>query len=111
MQEDLTPESIVKVLDDLAAGKQPKTGPLSERRGSEPNGPLTALTDIVRSSARSLEAGHSVLIRNVIVVRSRKTRSRTSWRSGGRCAEPGGNCGISLMLLGRESAMCAVELD
>ncbi|BGP56155.1 hypothetical protein JCM8202_005921 [Rhodotorula sphaerocarpa] len=44
--EDLTPESIVKVLDDLAAGKQPKTGPLSERRGSEPNGPLTALTDI-----------------------------------------------------------------
>ncbi|GAA6009216.1 hypothetical protein JCM10207_004310 [Rhodosporidiobolus poonsookiae] len=42
--EDLTPETIVKVLDDLAAGKEAKTGPQSERFGSEPNGPLTALT-------------------------------------------------------------------
>ncbi|GJN91250.1 hypothetical protein Rhopal_004268-T1 [Rhodotorula paludigena] len=42
--EDLTPESIVKVLDDLAAGKKAKTGPQSARKGSEPDGPLTALT-------------------------------------------------------------------
>ncbi|GAA5871727.1 hypothetical protein JCM16303_000846 [Sporobolomyces ruberrimus] len=42
--EDLTPESITSILKDLSAGKQPKTGPHSERRGSEPNGPLTALT-------------------------------------------------------------------
>ncbi|TNY17801.1 thioredoxin-like [2Fe-2S] ferredoxin-domain-containing protein [Rhodotorula diobovata] len=42
--EDLTPESIVQVLDELAAGKTPKAGPRSERKGSEPNGPLTALT-------------------------------------------------------------------
>ncbi|GAA5864136.1 hypothetical protein JCM5296_001685 [Sporobolomyces johnsonii] len=43
--EDLTPETIVKVLDDLAAGKEPKTGPQTARKGSEPDGPLTALTE------------------------------------------------------------------
>ncbi|GAA5931659.1 hypothetical protein JCM3775_006915 [Rhodotorula graminis] len=42
--EDLTPESIVSILGDLAAGKKAKPGPQSERSGSEPNGPLTALT-------------------------------------------------------------------
>lgn len=50
-QEDLTPESIVKVLDDLAAGKKAKTGPQSKRKGSEPDGPLTALNNIVRRKA------------------------------------------------------------
>ncbi|BGP00267.1 Thioredoxin-like [2Fe-2S] ferredoxin-domain containing protein [Rhodotorula toruloides] len=44
--EDLTPESMVNILEDLAAGKEPKTGPHSARKGSEPNGPLTALNDI-----------------------------------------------------------------
>ncbi|GAA5988150.1 hypothetical protein JCM10908_002085 [Rhodotorula pacifica] len=44
--EDLTPESIVKVLDDLAAGKKAKTGPQSKRKGSEPDGPLTALNNL-----------------------------------------------------------------
>ncbi|GAA5929469.1 complex I 24 kDa subunit family protein [Sporobolomyces koalae] len=43
--EDLTPESITSILKDLAAGKQPKTGPHSSRKGSEPDGPLTALTE------------------------------------------------------------------
>ncbi|GAA5993514.1 hypothetical protein JCM11641_006367 [Rhodosporidiobolus odoratus] len=42
--EDLTPESIVKVLNDLSAGKKAKTGPQTARKGSEPDGPLTALT-------------------------------------------------------------------
>ncbi|SGY23892.1 BQ5605_C019g08992 [Microbotryum silenes-dioicae] len=42
--EDLTPESIVSVLRDLSAGKEPKTGPQSKRKGSEPDGPLTAMT-------------------------------------------------------------------
>ncbi|GAA5852794.1 hypothetical protein JCM8547_004688 [Rhodosporidiobolus lusitaniae] len=42
--EDLTPESIVKVLEDLAAGKEAQTGPQSARKGSEPDGPLTSLT-------------------------------------------------------------------
>lgn len=41
--EDLTPESIVKVLDALATGKKIKTGPQSSRRTSEPAGtsPIT----------------------------------------------------------------------
>ncbi|GAA5824600.1 hypothetical protein JCM11251_000491 [Rhodosporidiobolus azoricus] len=42
--EDLTPETIVKVLDDLATKGETQVGPQSERKGSEPNGPLTALT-------------------------------------------------------------------
>lgn len=36
--EDLTPESTVKILDALKAGKQPKTGPQSARKFSEPLG-------------------------------------------------------------------------
>ncbi|BGP40896.1 NADH:ubiquinone oxidoreductase 24 [Rhodotorula kratochvilovae] len=42
--EDLTPETIVQVLDDLAAGKKAKTGPQTKRKGSEPDGPLTSLS-------------------------------------------------------------------
>lgn len=54
MQEDLTPESIVKVLDDLAAGKKAKTGPQSKRKGSEPDGPLTSLNNLVSRAPPSL---------------------------------------------------------
>ncbi|GAA6060606.1 hypothetical protein JCM10212_004585 [Sporobolomyces blumeae] len=43
--EDLTPESITSILKDLAAGKKVKTGPHSGRKGSEPDGPLTALIE------------------------------------------------------------------
>lgn len=42
--EDLTPESVIKVLDDLAAGRKPKPGPQSSRQSSEPVGGLTSLT-------------------------------------------------------------------
>ncbi|KAL8280756.1 hypothetical protein RQP46_006760 [Phenoliferia psychrophenolica] len=41
--EDLTPESTISILDALAAGKSPKTGPQSARQSSEPMGKLTAL--------------------------------------------------------------------
>lgn len=34
--EDLTPESIVKIIDALAEGKKPKPGPQSGRKSSEP---------------------------------------------------------------------------
>ncbi|KAK4056721.1 NADH:ubiquinone oxidoreductase 24 [Microbotryomycetes sp. JL221] len=43
--EDLTPESTVKILKQLADGKTPAPGPQSERKFSEPNGPLTALKE------------------------------------------------------------------
>jgi hypothetical protein len=36
------------VLKALAEGKEPKTGPQSARKGSEPDGPLTSLTEEVR---------------------------------------------------------------
>lgn len=36
--EDLTPESAANILDQLAQGKQPKTGPQSGRKSSEPQG-------------------------------------------------------------------------
>ena len=43
--EDLTPESLEKVFDDLAAGKTPKTGPQIDRQFSAPVGGATTLTD------------------------------------------------------------------
>jgi len=36
--EDLTPESVVTIIDTLASGKQPKSGPQSGRKSSEPAG-------------------------------------------------------------------------
>jgi len=43
--EDLTPASLEKILDDLAAGKAPKPGPQIDRQLSAPVGQLTTLTD------------------------------------------------------------------
>ena len=43
--EDLTPASLNRVLDDLAAGKAAKPGPQVERQLSAPIGGLTTLTD------------------------------------------------------------------
>jgi NADH-quinone oxidoreductase E subunit len=44
--EDLTPESLGKVLDELAAGRHPKKGPQNGRRGSMAEGGPTTLKDI-----------------------------------------------------------------
>jgi NADH-quinone oxidoreductase E subunit len=44
--EDLTPETLGKVLDDLAAGKQPQKGPQNGRRASMAEGGPTTLKDI-----------------------------------------------------------------
>jgi NADH-quinone oxidoreductase subunit E len=43
--EDLTPESLARILDDLAAGKEVKPGPQIERQLSAPVGGPTTLTD------------------------------------------------------------------
>ena len=43
IQEDLTPEIAVKILDELKAGKKPKVGPYSGRRSCEPRGKPTSL--------------------------------------------------------------------
>ena len=43
--EDLTPESLNRILDDLAAGKEVKPGPQVERQLSAPVGGPTTLTD------------------------------------------------------------------
>ncbi|GHE93349.1 hypothetical protein GCM10016455_11900 [Aliiroseovarius zhejiangensis] len=43
--EDLTAESLGKLLDDLAAGKVPVPGPQNGRYASEPLGGLTSLTE------------------------------------------------------------------
>jgi NADH-quinone oxidoreductase subunit E len=43
--EDLTAESFGKILDDLAAGKKPKSGPQIDRQQSAPVGGPTTLTD------------------------------------------------------------------
>jgi NADH-quinone oxidoreductase subunit E len=43
--EDLTPESLGRILDDLAAGKEVKPGPQIDRQFSAPLGGPTTLTD------------------------------------------------------------------
>jgi NADH-quinone oxidoreductase subunit E len=43
--EDLTPETLTRVLDDLAAGKKPQPGPQIDRQLSAPVGGETTLTD------------------------------------------------------------------
>ena len=43
--EDLTPETMGKLIDDLAAGKKVKPGPQVDRQGSAPVGAKTSLTD------------------------------------------------------------------
>ena len=43
--EDLTPDILEKILDDLAAGRAVKPGPQRGRRSSEPPGDVTTLTD------------------------------------------------------------------
>jgi len=43
--EDLTPESLGKLLDDLAAGRPVKPGPQNGRRSSEPMDDVKTLTD------------------------------------------------------------------
>ncbi|CAH1673624.1 MAG: NADH-quinone oxidoreductase subunit NuoE [Chelatococcus sp.] len=43
--EDLTPESLNTLLDNLAAGKPVKIGPQNKRTSSEPEAGLTSLTD------------------------------------------------------------------
>jgi len=45
--EDLTFESMTAILDDLAAGKQPKIGPQIERQTSAPEGGPTTLKEMV----------------------------------------------------------------
>jgi NADH-quinone oxidoreductase subunit E len=54
--EDLTPEILERILDDLATGKQVKPGPQNGRQMSAPLGELTSLTDpILYSSERRFE--------------------------------------------------------
>src|SRR6202047_4259340 len=43
--EDLNPEILARILDDLAAGKKPKPGPQIDRQFSAPVGGLTTLSD------------------------------------------------------------------
>lgn len=43
--EDLTPESLTRILDDFAAGKTPKPGPYVDRQLSAPEGGPLTLTD------------------------------------------------------------------
>ena len=51
--EDLTPENFAKLLDDLAAGREVKTGSQIGRVTSEPAGGLTSLTEFWGKDGRS----------------------------------------------------------
>lgn len=56
--EDLTPESLEKIFDELAAGKTPKPGSQIDRQFSAPVGGPTTLTDpsLYKNEARAAEA-------------------------------------------------------
>src|SRR3569623_416031 len=48
--EDLTPASLEQILDELAAGKQPKIGPQVDRLNSAPEGGMTTLKDVAKGA-------------------------------------------------------------
>jgi NADH-quinone oxidoreductase E subunit len=48
--EDLTPETLSKVLDELSAGRKPKVGPQVDRLNSAPVGGMTTLTDLPKGA-------------------------------------------------------------
>jgi NADH:ubiquinone oxidoreductase subunit E len=48
--EDLTPETLSKVLDELAADRKPKIGPQVDRLNSAPVGGMTTLTDVAKGA-------------------------------------------------------------
>ncbi|MDQ7248115.1 NADH-quinone oxidoreductase subunit NuoE [Dongia sedimenti] len=50
--EDLTPETLAKVLDELAAGRQPKIGPQVDRLNSAPEGGMTTLKDVAKGAGQ-----------------------------------------------------------
>jgi NADH-quinone oxidoreductase subunit E len=54
--EDLTPETLTRVLNDLAAGKTPKPGPQIDRLNSAPVGGETTLTDPALYGGKALVA-------------------------------------------------------
>ena len=56
--EDLTPESLTRIINDLAAGRTPKPGPQIDRINSAPVGGPTTLTDPSLFAAKT-EAGKS----------------------------------------------------
>jgi NADH-quinone oxidoreductase subunit E len=43
--EDLTPETLTRIINDFSAGRTPKPGPQIDRQNSAPVGGLTTLTD------------------------------------------------------------------
>lgn len=43
--EDLTPETMERIIDEFAAGGQPQPGPYADRKNSAPMGPQITLTD------------------------------------------------------------------
>jgi NADH-quinone oxidoreductase subunit E len=63
--EDLTPESFVHILDELAAGREPQPGPQIERQLSAPVGGPTTLTDpaLYPAAKKKEKAGSSTRAR------------------------------------------------
>ena len=51
--EDLTPETVEKLLDDLAAGREVKPGSQKGRRGSEPESEQTTLNGVTAHGAKN----------------------------------------------------------
>jgi NADH-quinone oxidoreductase subunit E len=50
--EDLTPDSVAQLIDDLAAGKTPSAGSQRGRQGSSPEGDWTSLTTVGEAGAK-----------------------------------------------------------
>ena len=54
--EDLTPENFNKLLDDMAAGREPKPGPQIDRQFSAPEGGATTMLDAATRTAPKKQA-------------------------------------------------------
>jgi len=85
--EDLTPEILARILDDLRAGKEVPTGSQQGRRGSEPEGGPRTLSEVAETGAPGYPFGGGA---EVLPEEVRKAREAEAAESQGGASDKGG---------------------
>jgi NADH-quinone oxidoreductase subunit E len=86
--EDLTPEILDKLLDDLAAGRAVKPGPQQGRRSSEPAGAVNTLQDPSLYDGSLIGAWHKRFEEQAIKEREAKAVSEAAVATATAASEP-----------------------
>jgi NADH-quinone oxidoreductase E subunit len=72
--EDLTPDNIKEIIDQLAKGEQPKPGPQSARKTSEPLSGLTTLTEVKTGVQKATKAAPKLKAKPKVRAASKKAK-------------------------------------